>query len=161
MMKSLVIKLGMLAMTMGVVFWIGWQAPLPSGNKNEQVAETGAVHRPGATLSEPENGAEDPSFGKFIGTMSPVAEKTRYTATTQRGLLDLNRAAAEDLESLPGIGSVLAQRMIAHRRTVGEFQTVEELRKVKGIGSKKFDGIKQLVTVAAPGSKEKVENRPL
>jgi competence protein ComEA len=75
-------------------------------------------------------------------------------------LLDLNRASAEDLESLPGIGAVLAQRVIAYRKSVGRFQAVEELREVKGIGVKKFDRIKLLVMVAASGSKGKTEKQP-
>ncbi len=161
MMKSLLIKLGMLAMTMGVVFWIGWQAPRLSVNRGGPVAGTEAVPRPTATVGEEEKGAEARSSGKFSGVKIPFAAKTKHSAATQRGLLDLNRAAAEDLESLPGIGAVLAQRVIAYRKSVGGFQTVEELRNVKGIGSKKFDRIKQLVRVAALGSKEPVGNRPL
>lgn len=161
MMKSLLLNLGMLAMTMGVVFWIGWQAPRPSVNKAEPVAGTEAVSRPAATVGEAEKSAEARSVGKFIAAKTPPAAKPRQSAATQGGLLDLNRAAAEDLESLPGIGAVLAQRVIAYRKSVGRFHAVEELRNVKGIGSKKFDRLKQLVTVAALGSKEKAENRPL
>ncbi|MGQ0695519.1 MAG: ComEA family DNA-binding protein [Nitrospiraceae bacterium] len=161
MMKSLLIKLGMLAMTMGVVFWIGWQAPRLSVNRGEPVAGTEEIPRQTTTAGEAEKGAEARSSGTFIGAKTSVTAKTRHSATTQRGLLDLNRAAAEDLESLPGIGAVLAQRVIAYRKSVGGFQTVEELRNVKGIGSKKFNRIKQLVRVAALGSKEQVGNRPL
>ena len=161
MMKSLLLNLGMLAMTMGVVFWIGWQVPRPSVNKAEPVAGTEVVSRPAATVGEAEKSAEARSVGKFIVAKTPPAAKPRQSAATQRGLLDLNRAAAEDLESLPGIGAVLAQRVIAYRKSVGRFHTVEELRNVKGIGSKKFDRLKQLVTVAALGSKEKAENRAL
>jgi len=161
MIKSFLIKVGMLVMTMGVVFWIGWQTPRPSANKADPVAGTEVVSRPAATVGEAEKGAEAPSVGKFIGAKIPVASKMRQSAATQHGLLDLNRAAAEDLESLPGIGAVLAQRVIAYRKAVGGFQTVEELRHVKGIGSKKFDRVKQLVKVAASGPKEKAENRTL
>ena len=161
MMKSLLIKLGMLAMTMGVVFWIGWQVPRLSVNKGGPVAGPEAVPRPATTVGEAEKEAEARSVGNFIGAKTPGKAKTRHSATTQRGLVDVNRAAAEDLEALPGIGAILAQRVIAYRKAVGEFQTVDELRNVKGIGSKTFDRIKQLVRVAALGSKEPVGDRPL
>jgi competence protein ComEA len=161
MMKSLLIKLAMLAMTMGVVFWIGWQAPRPSMNRGGPVAGTEAVPRPAATVNEAEQGAKARSFGEFIGAKTPVTAKIRHSATTQRGLLDLNRAAAEHLEALPGIGAVLAQRVIAYRKSVGGFQTVDELRNVKGIGSKKFDRIKRLVRVASRDSKDQMGHRPL
>jgi competence protein ComEA len=161
MMKSLLIKLAMLAMTMGVVFWIGWQAPHPSMNRGGPVAGTEAVPRPAAPVAEAAKGAEARSFGKFIGAKTPVTAKTRHSATAQHGLLDLNRAAAEDLESLPGIGAVLAQRVIAYRKSVGGFQTVDDLRKVKGIGSKKFDRIKHSVRVTSRDSKDQAGNQAL
>jgi competence protein ComEA len=61
---------------------------------------------------------------------------------------------------LPGIGAVLAQRMIAYRTSIGRFHAIEELREVKGIGSKKFDRIRPLVTVAVSSSKGKAEKHP-
>ena len=78
-----------------------------------------------------------------------------------RRVVDLNRATAKELESLPGIGAVLAERVIAYRQSVGRFQSVEDLREVAGIGSKKFDRLKPLVTVAAAETKGKQEKRPL
>jgi competence protein ComEA len=56
---------------------------------------------------------------------------------------------------------VLAERMIAYRKSVGRFRTVEDLREVAGIGAKKFDRLKPLVTVAAAETKNNVEKRPL
>jgi competence protein ComEA len=78
-----------------------------------------------------------------------------------RNAVDLNQATAKELESLPGIGAVLAERVIAYRNSVGRFRTVEDLREVAGIGSKKFDRLKPLVTVAAAGTKREAEKRPL
>ena len=161
MMKSLLIKLAMLAMAMGVVFGIGWQAPRLSVNRGGPVAGAEAVARPEATGGEAEQGSEARSFEKFVGAKTPLTAKTRHSATTQRGLLDLNRAAAEELEALPSIGAVLAKRVITYRKSVGGFQTVDELRNVKGIGSKKFDRIKQLVRVSWRDSKDQVGNQPL
>ena len=51
-------------------------------------------------------------------------------------VVDLNRATAEELQALPGIGPALAQRVVAWRTAHGPFRSVEELEKVPGIGSK-------------------------
>ena len=56
--------------------------------------------------------------------------------------IDLNTAGYFDLQALPGIGPALAERIISYRDSVGKFQSVEELQKVKGIGKAKLAGIK-------------------
>ena len=63
------------------------------------------------------------------------------------GTLDLNRATAADLEELPGIGEVLAGRIIAHREAVGGFTAVSDLRDVPGIGEKTLATLAPLVGV--------------
>jgi len=160
MMQSLLIKLGMLAMTMGVVFWIGWQAPQALVKDATSVPGMEAVSLPAAAVGERENKPIDQSVLRALSLKPLVAAKGQPSGAPQHRLLDLNRASAEDLESLPGIGPVLAQRVIAYRKSVGRFQEVEELREVKGVGLKKFERIKPLVTVATPGSKGKTEKHP-
>ena len=68
--------------------------------------------------------------------------------TAQPGArIDLNTATEADLDTLPGIGPALAQRIIDYRTQHGAFRTVDELRNVSGIGDAKFAEIKDLVTV--------------
>ena len=62
-------------------------------------------------------------------------------------VLNLNTAGQEQLDSLPGVGPVLAQRIIAWRTEHGGFHSVEELREVKGLGGKKFGDIAPMVRV--------------
>jgi competence protein ComEA len=59
--------------------------------------------------------------------------------------INLNTATKEELESLPGIGPVLAQRIIDYREEHGPFQSVDELLKVKGIGTELLEKIRDLV----------------
>ncbi len=61
--------------------------------------------------------------------------------------IDLNRASADELEQLPGIGPVLAHRIVEYRQQVGRFESVDELRNVRGIGSKRLEQIRPLVVV--------------
>lgn len=63
------------------------------------------------------------------------------------GLVNLNTATLADLETLPGIGPALAQRIIDFRESNGGFRTVEDLLEVPGIGAKKFEELKDHVTV--------------
>jgi competence protein ComEA len=68
--------------------------------------------------------------------------------------VDLNSASADDLARLPGIGPAKAQAIIQHR-TQEPFAKPEDLRKVKGIGAKLYDRVKEQVTVGAPSPAHK------
>ncbi|MGW1297662.1 helix-hairpin-helix domain-containing protein [Streptomyces sp. NPDC002533] len=60
-------------------------------------------------------------------------------------LLSLNTATAEQLETLPGVGPVLAQHMIDYRTENNGFRSVDELRQVNGIGDRRFADLQPLV----------------
>jgi len=61
--------------------------------------------------------------------------------------LDLNRAGPRELERLPGIGPVLAQRILILREKVGRFRRLEELQSVQGIGSATIERLRPLVVI--------------
>jgi competence protein ComEA len=63
------------------------------------------------------------------------------------GKVNINSASAGELEQLPGIGPVLAQRIVEYRTQHGPFRTVKDLLKVPGIGEKKFQSLEAYVTV--------------
>lgn len=69
------------------------------------------------------------------------------TAPTQPKIIDLNSATAEQLQTLPGIGPVIASRIIAYREYEGPFRTVGELVNVNGIGEKTLEEIWDFVTI--------------
>jgi competence protein ComEA len=67
--------------------------------------------------------------------------------TTAGGKVDLNRATAAELDTLPGVGPSTAQKIVDDRTKNGPFKKVEDLMRVTGIGPKKFESLKDLVTV--------------
>jgi competence ComEA-like helix-hairpin-helix protein len=66
--------------------------------------------------------------------------------------IDLNAANAKELQELPGVGPVTAQRIIDLREKSGRFKRVEDLLAVRGISQKKLDAMRPYVTVSAPPS---------
>ncbi|MCI4062181.1 ComEA family DNA-binding protein [Micromonospora sp. R77] len=63
------------------------------------------------------------------------------------GPVNLNTATLAQLDALPGVGPVLAQRILAHREQHGPFRSVADLRQVEGIGDARYEQLKELVTV--------------
>jgi len=74
--------------------------------------------------------------------LSPQRAKAKQT-----GPIALNRASAKELESLDGIGPVLAARIVAYRKANGPFVNIEDLLKVSGIGAAKFGQFKEKLRV--------------
>lgn len=76
----------------------------------------------------------------------PSAEKTTVT-TPVSDKININTATAAQLSLLPGIGEVLAGRIVEYREQHGSFASTEELKEVSGIGDKKWEAIRDYVTV--------------
>ncbi|GAA3407557.1 ComEA family DNA-binding protein [Paenibacillus hodogayensis] len=88
-------------------------------------------------------GGAEHSPGSAADAGSPGPKET----FDSRGLIDLNRATAAELIKLPGIGPSKAQAIVDHRDRQGSFRSIDELKKVKGIGAKTFETLKPLITV--------------
>jgi competence protein ComEA len=116
------------------------QADLAALNLARPVTDGEQVHvpRPGETPPVPQ-GPSPP------GTVSDGSGGAAGGAGG--GLVNLNSADQATLESLPGVGPVLAQRILEWRSEHGRFTSVEELREVSGIGDKVFARLQPKVTV--------------
>lgn len=148
--QSFFIKLGMLAMTMGVVLWIGWQVP--------QTMQRPAVTH-AASLSSDDTAAT--TAAAVVSAIPPAGADEGRRSLAKPQPVDLNRATAADLDHLPGVGPVLAKRMVEYRKSIGRFHAVEDLRGVKGIGKKKFERLKPFVTVAVASVQDEGKKGPI
>lgn len=78
---------------------------------------------------------------------SPTPLAAQADAGGARAPLDLNTATAAELETLPGIGKVYAERIVAYRQEHGPFKSSEEIMQVKGIGPACYEQIRDLIVV--------------
>lgn len=86
------------------------------------------------------------SDGQLLLIGVPGAVGNGATAGAGAGPVDLNSATVEQLDALPGVGPVLAARIVAWREAHGGFRSVDDLQQVPGIGARKFSDLKALVS---------------
>jgi competence protein ComEA len=77
----------------------------------------------------------------------PTTETGTGSVSGATGLVNVNSATNAELETLPGIGEVIAQAIVDHRTENGPFTSVEQLVDVSGIGDATLESIRELVTV--------------
>jgi competence protein ComEA len=124
---------------------------LPTGSRViDAIKEAGGV-RPGARTGTL-NLARKVVDGEQIlvgvtATPASGASPGASASSVPGAPLDLNAATAGELDQLPGVGPVLAQRIVDYRTQHGGFRSVDELRQVSGIGEAKFADVKGLVRV--------------
>ena len=104
------------------------------------------------TTRVPETEAPSRNLPVIAATEPSAPESTTIpspTETTQQvtGLININTATVSQLDTLPGIGPVLAQRIVDYRETNGPFTSLGQLMLVNGIGEKRLEAILDLITI--------------
>lgn len=77
----------------------------------------------------------------------PLLLPSGSSSSQAGGKININTATAAELETLPGIGPVLAQRIVDYRKANGPFAAIEDIKNVSGIGEGIFEEIKELIFV--------------
>ena len=116
---------------------------LPPGSRVADAIQAAGGPLPGVDLSTV-NLARKLNDGELIAVGIPVPG----TDPAAPSKVNLNTATLAELDTLPGVGPVLAQRIVDHRTKRGPFRTVQDLRQVDGIGEETFARLKDLVVVS-------------
>ncbi len=98
-------------------------------------------------LESPSSSAEivksnNVNFGKSSGSKISVSSNNKNNLK-----VNINTANQTELETLPGIGTATALKIINYRKENGKFKNVEDIKNVKGIGESKFNNIKELIII--------------
>jgi len=108
--------------------------PAPGSEGSPEVTETGGSVPAGITDNN--TAAAAPSGGETAGALRGGD-----------GRININIASRAELMDLPGIGEVLAGRIVDYRNQYGAFSDIVDIKKVSGIGEKKFEAIKDRITI--------------
>ncbi|WP_433311881.1 helix-hairpin-helix domain-containing protein [Micromonospora sp. CA-269861] len=124
---------------------------LPAGSRLADAVQAAGGALPGVDVALL-NPARKVTDGELIvvGVTPPAggaAGPAAGGAAPAPGPLNLNTATLAQLDALPGVGPVLAQRILTHRDQHGGFRSVGDLRQVDGIGDARYEQLKDLVTV--------------
>lgn len=114
----------------------------------EVIEQAGGLTKDAAQTSI--NQAQPISDGQMIEVLTAQQQKEEQAQSEAQaaGLLDLNTATVAQLMTLSGIGEAKASAIVAYREQSGRFQTVEDIKKVKGIGEGLFAKIRDQITVS-------------
>jgi competence protein ComEA len=119
-------------------------SPEVSNNPSESIQPdySGSELKSGGKTTKSPSTAKPKRTNKPKATKKPRATKRPTPALNPDFKININQATAVDLEKLPGIGASKANAIIAYRKQSNAFKTLEELMKVKGIGPKIYEKIK-------------------
>ena len=144
--RGAVVLLVLLALGAGRDLWRAWRPPpapdLAGAEPGGDVDARGAERDAGRDVPPAESG---PTGAECAPAPSPPRERAGLDHA-----IDLNRAGPGELDALPGVGPVLAERIILQRQRYGPFHGLEDLLAVRGVGPSLLDRIRPWAVVLPP-----------
>lgn len=119
---------------------------LPDGSRVKDAIEAAGGAVEGADL-DALNLAALISDGEKIFVPKPGETIAANEAGSSQGRININSASQAQLEELPGIGPVIAARIVEYRQQHGPFKSIKQLMEVQGIGAKTFEALRDFITV--------------
>ena len=109
-------------------------------------------HNADAASADPQPASTEPQTEAGTSPSNPSGAAGQAVSQTEApkvsdGRININTASRSELMDLPGIGPVLAERIIEYRTQNGSFSRIEDLRNITGIGEKRFETIQDKVTI--------------
>jgi competence protein ComEA len=138
---------------LGGSFVLFWQINRQNSTQSDPYKDANSMQ---SQVSDLNKKIED--LNKALDDAKSSSSSTTVKTTTQKGTVagastdvsgqvNLNTASASELDSLSGIGTTYAQRIIEYRESSGGFKSIEEIENVKGIGPATFEKIKDQITI--------------
>lgn len=104
----------------------------------------------GTKIKIPSSSDEDIGDEEIIDNRSGeniIVEENTISSNKNNQIVNINKATEKEFQSLPGIGPSLASKIVEYRSQKGKFESIEDIKNVTGIGSSKYENIKDLITV--------------
>ena len=137
--EYLIAVLAMLFLAFTLGYYIGRNG---NGASGESAAVLQTEYAPAVTVQSSSAEKEEIEIPNEETALSAEETETEFP-------ININTADAAELQALPGIGTVLAEAIISHRETFGDFETPEDIMLVTGIGEKRFEAIQSFITTEA------------
>jgi len=154
--KFKVVLIALLALIiLAGTFVVFWQIQKQNPKKNDAQLETeqlqqqlDELNKKIDSLNKAVEDAKSQQGTTTTTTKSTSSVKGASTSSNQvSGKVNLNTASVSQLDTLPGIGSTYAQRIIDYRNANGGFKSIDEIQSVKGIGPATFNKLKDLIAI--------------
>lgn len=109
------------------------------------------IHIPDANDKEEKNADKTNTYITKESGVITIEETQNQNNVTKKNktiaMVNINKADIKQLQTLPGIGDSTAQKIINYRNENGKFNSIEDIKNVKGIGDSKFEKIKEFLTI--------------
>ncbi len=147
-------KSGILGLGIVGALWVEWPSPPESALDSSLQGSVSLEPLSQSVQQADRTGTLVPSLSqnRLLPTSDDAIKTMTHQVRSTSELIDLNRSFQRELQQLPGIGKVLADRIVTYRSTHGPFQQVSDLEGVVGIGEKRLKRLRPFVTIEESNS---------